>query len=135
MSEKNFSITKNTNEPSVSLFIKKNRRPICRMKNKILGEDYSLGVVFISDTESKKLNRTYRKKDKPTDILSFPLSETEGEIFLTQNQIIKESVKFSRPIENFTLFLLIHGLCHLKGLTHGSKMESEERKYRDLFGV
>ncbi len=106
-----------------------------RIKNAVLGKNYNLSVAFIGEKRSRTLNRTYRHKDKPTDILSFPLSKNEGEIFINPNRAKIEARKFGRSYKNFLLFLLIHGFCHLKGMTHGSRMESIERKFRNKFKV
>lgn len=106
-----------------------------QIKNAVLGKNYALSLVFIGERRSKTLNKTYRGKNKATDILSFPLSKYEGEIFINQNRTKIEAKKFSRPYENFLLFLFIHGLCHLKGMAHSSRMENEERKYRKMFQV
>ncbi|MBI2474529.1 MAG: rRNA maturation RNase YbeY [Candidatus Taylorbacteria bacterium] len=105
------------------------------MKKKIMPRNYELSLVFIGEKRSRTLNRTYRGKDKPTDILSFPLGPYEGEMFLNPRRSKIEAKKFGRSMENFLSFLFIHGLCHLKGMTHGSRMESEERKYRKMFNV
>ena len=98
------------------------------IKNKILGKDYDLSWAFISPTKIQKLNKIYRNINKPTDILSFPLSKTEGEIYLCKSEARKEAGNFDREYENFLLFLFIHGCVHLKGYDHGSTMENEERK-------
>ena len=111
------------------------RLPFSAMKEAVLGKKYRLSVVVITLAKMRSLNRTYRKKDAPTDILSFPLSKTEGEIFLNLTEAGKESKKFGRPFENFIAFLFIHGLVHLKGFAHGSRMEVLERKFRNKFNV
>ena len=105
------------------------------IKNKILGKTYDLNLNFISSGESKKLNLKYRKVNKSTDILSFPLSDKEGEIYIDLATSKKEMKKFDRKFENFIGFLFIHGLVHLKGYDHGDKMEKEEIKYRKLFNI
>ena len=106
-----------------------------KIKDSVLGKKYNLSLVFTDKTKIKLLNNIYKNKNKPTDILSFPLSKKEGEIFICPTETKKEAKKFGRDFENFTLFLFIHGLCHLKGMTHGSKMEQEEKKIRLKFKV
>jgi len=101
----------------------------------VLGKRYDLSVAFVSVREMRRLNRLYLGKDRATDILSFPLSPTSGEILFCMSEVKKEAKRFKRTPENFLLFLLIHGLCHLKGYTHGSTMESAEAKLRKKFGV
>src|SRR4051812_46018403 len=94
-----------------------------KIKDKILGKKYELSLVFISSAHSKKLNKQYRKKNKPADILSFAISKEAGEIFISP-----------AGKKNFH-FLFIHGLCHLKGMRHGSRMELVEQKYRKFFNI
>lgn len=133
-SKKTLSVTKTIRRNPI-LFSKKVKHLCFRVKNAILGKNYTLSIVFVGEKRSQTLNREYRGKDKPTDILSFPLSKNEGEIFIDPKRTKIEARKFGRSPENFLLFLLIHGFCHLKGMTHSSKMESIERKFRNRFKV
>lgn len=109
--------------------------PFVDIKNEVLGKDYDLSLVFIGDKLSRRLNREYRKKDKPTDILSFPLSKNDGEIFINLRLAKKEASHFGRTYSNFLAFLFIHGLVHLKGFEHSSKMERQETKIRNKFNI
>lgn len=106
-----------------------------RIKDAILGKNYSLSVAYVEEAEIAKLNLIYREKNKPTDILSFPLSENEGQIIICPKQVIVQAPDFNRQPDNFTLFLFIHGCVHLKGYDHGSKMESMESQFRKQFGI
>lgn len=109
--------------------------PFFDIKNEVLGKSYELSLVFGGSALSKKLNKTYRGKDKPTNILSFPLSENSGEIFIDVKKARSEADDFGT---NFTIHvgrLFIHGLFHLKGLDHGSTMDKEEEKIRAIFGI
>lgn len=111
------------------------RVPFALIKNKALGKNYSLSLVFIGESISKKLNSSYRGKNKPTNILSFPLDKKSGEIFITPSVVKKQLKDFDRKYENMVSFLFIHGLMHLKGYEHGSTMERAEEKLRRKFGV
>ena len=103
--------------------------PFALIKNDILGKGYTLSIVFISTGKSKSLNNTYRKKNNPTNILSFPLSKNEGEILLCPTVIKTETKKFGRTFRELLGFLVIHGMLHLKGMEHSSTMEAAEEKY------
>lgn len=103
------------------------------LKNKILKNKYDLSLVFIGEKTSKKLNNEYRQKNKPTNILSFPLSKDSGEIFLCIKVIKKEASKFNKTYKEFLIFLIVHGMLHLKGYEHGEQMEKEEKKYFSLY--
>jgi probable rRNA maturation factor len=105
------------------------------MKNAALGKKYSLTVAIVSTGYIKKLNRSYRGIDKPTDILSFPLSKSEGEMYINLAETRREAKKFDRTFENFFAFLFIHGLVHLKGFDHSSTMERIEARLRKKFGI
>lgn len=105
------------------------------MAEKVLGKKYNLSLTIIDVTEIKLLNFRYRSKNKPTDILSFPINKNTGEIFLCLSETKKESVKFNRTFNNFVAFLFIHGLMHLKGFDHSSTMESNEQIFRKEFNI
>ena len=109
--------------------------PFEKIKEKVLGKKYELSLVFIGDKLSQKLNKQYRKINKPTNILTFPLSKNTGEIFINLNLAKKQAFKFERNYTDFVGFLLIHGFMHLKGYSHSAKMESEEKKIRKIFNI
>lgn len=109
--------------------------PFQAIKDAALGKNYSLSLVFCGDKLSRRLNRTTRGKDKPTNILSFPLDKQEGEIFIDLQLCKRQAPSFERNFENFIGFLFIHGLIHLKGMDHGSRMESEEVRLRKQFKI
>ena len=106
-----------------------------KIAEKTLGKKYSLSFSFIRPAEIKKLNLIYRGKNKATDILSFPLSKNEGEIFICKSEARKEAKKFDRKYYNFLLFLFIHGCVHLKGFDHSATMEGIELKIRKQWHV
>jgi ssRNA-specific RNase YbeY (16S rRNA maturation enzyme) len=97
--------------------------PLNRIKDAILGADYNLSLVYSDKKLATELHKKWKKKDGPANILSFSLDKKSGEIFIYP--------KAEFPID----YLFIHGCCHLKGLTHGSKMEKEEKKWRKEFGI
>jgi len=90
-------------------------------------------VVFCGKTLSQKLNRIYRGKNKPTNVLSFPLGKTSGEIVIDLKTARIEAPKFGESFQSFVGYLFIHGLLHLKGLPHGRTMETKEQKIRKMF--
>ncbi len=106
-----------------------------RIKDKVLGKKYDLSLVFIGPKESQKLNYKFREKDKPTNILSFSLSKTSGEIFITPSVAKKQAPLFDKTFDAFVVQLLIHGLFHLKGMEHGGKMERAETQIRKFFRI
>ena len=110
------------------------RIPFKKIKEHILGKRYSLSIVLCGDTLIQKLNTTYRKKNTPTNVLSFPLEKNGGELFLNLAYIKKESDKLRQNMNRHTAYLFIHGLLHLKGYAHSSTMKKEEEKLLRYFG-
>ena len=123
-----FTITNTTKE-------KLPDHPFEKMVEKVLGKKYDLNLTIVDSAEIRRLNANYRNKNAATDILSFPLRENAGEIFLCLSEAKKESVKFNRTFDNFVAFLFIHGLLHLKGFDHSSTMESNEEIFRKEFHI
>ena len=111
------------------------RLPFVKMADVVLGAEYEGSLVIVSSRKSRELNRTYRGKDNSTNILSFPLDKNEGEIFLDLKKARAEAPLFGRSYTNFIGYLFIHGLLHLKGLNHGTKMENAEKKIRAIFKI
>jgi probable rRNA maturation factor len=111
------------------------RLPFAKMAEAVLGREYDCSLVIVSSRKSRELNRTYRKKDNPTNILSFPMGVGVGEIFLDLKKARADATLFDRSYANFIGFLFIHGLFHLKGHDHSAKMENAEKKVRKLFNI
>lgn len=125
--EINFSIADETKG-------KLSRLPFDKMKERILGKKYELTLIAAGDKRLASLNRIYRGKKGTTDILSFPISEHKGEIYINPLEAARQAESFDMNRDQFIGFLFIHGLLHLKGYTHGSTMEREERKFKKVFG-
>lgn len=130
----NFSITNKTKGALPSV-------PFAKIKDAGLGKDYSLSLVFVGERRSRKLNNSYRAKDKSTNVLSFTLDKKTpacagmGEIFITPAVVKRQTKKFGRNFQNLVAFLFIHGLMHLKGYDHGSTMERAEEILRKKFRI
>ena len=107
--------------------------PYLKIKNTLLGADYSLTIVFCSPLESQERNKLYRDKDYPTNILSFPLENNEGEIYISLSVARRDAKNFNLSYQEFLHLLVIHGMLHLKGHAHGSTMEELEQTYCKKF--
>lgn len=103
------------------------RLPFAQMKNAVLGKTYSLELAFVGKAESKDLNFHFRGKKKPANVLSFPLSKKEGQIVICQAEANQQSKEYGFSPRGFVGYLFIHGLLHLEGYRHGSKMEGKEQ--------
>ncbi len=102
-------------------------------------------VLFSDDEELRNLNREWRGKDKPTNVLSFPMLEAEelaeldlegppvllGDIALSFDTCAREAAGKSVPLQHHASHLVIHGLLHLAGLDHETS-EADAQVMEDL---
>ncbi|MEI7720031.1 MAG: rRNA maturation RNase YbeY [bacterium] len=111
------------------------------IKVAVLGKKYDLSVAFLIPAEMQKITKERLSKVEKKDpghisnVLSFPLSKTSGEILLCPKVAEKECASFSMDKRTYLAFLFIHGCFHLKGLKHGATMESEEKRIMKRFGL
>lgn len=101
--------------------------PFKEISHGILGKNYSLSLVLAGDTLARRINREYRKKDYAPNVLSFPLSKNEGEIFLNVRKAEREAKSLGIKARERIAHLFVHGCLHLRGLRHGAEMEKLER--------
>ncbi|MAQ77437.1 rRNA maturation RNase YbeY [Candidatus Campbellbacteria bacterium] len=109
--------------------------PFLELKNALLGKKYELSLVFPTLKESIELHTAWKNKSNPVNILSFPLDDNEGEIFITLSKARSEARKYGRTYHNHLIFLFIHGCLHLKGMVHGDKMEEAEKFWCSKFFI
>ena len=91
-----------------------------KLYKKIFIKNFELSIVFAEPSLMLSLNKKYRNKNKPADVLSFQLEKRRGEIFLN---VEKKNLSY----------LFLHGALHLKGMAHqnireAEKMEALEKK-------
>ena len=101
----------------------------------MLGKRYDLSVAFLSPLKMREVTLRTKKVDKASNVLSFPLSKTSGEILLCRATAKKEAKSYGMDTETFVSYLFIHGLLHLKGWDHSATMENEERRIMKRFGL
>ncbi len=104
------------------------RVPFALLKREILGPKYELSIVVANLSHMKKISHQYKGNASHTNVLSFPLSKNSGEIFICPSEIKKEAPRFGHDFQKHLIFIVIHGMLHLAGYTHGSKMESAEKR-------
>lgn len=96
-----------------------------------------VSVVFADDAYIHELNRDYRGKDTPTDVLSFALNEGDepdiiggpeetllGDIIISLDTAARQAEDFGHSLERELAYLTVHGMLHLLGFDH----EAEEEK-------
>ena len=103
------------------------------IKNAILGKHYELSLVLMADTMARRLSKEFKGNTQHTNILSFPIDERNGEIFLNVRRAAREARSFGHTPKEHITFLFIHGCLHLSGLEHGKEMERQEVKFLKRF--
>ena len=115
----------------------------------------STSVLFTSDTDVHALNAEWRGKDKPTNVLSFPMIERAdlldlapegfpemlGDIALAHETCLREAGEKGISVEDHAAHLIVHGLLHLAGYDHeisdqdAEAMEALETKALAVLGL
>lgn len=117
-------------------FIKGARRlPFEQLKKAILAAQYELSLVICGDALSRSINKKYRGKTYAANVLSFPLSPLEGEMFLNLRAAEREAAKYGVSLKRRLALLYVHALFHLKEMEHGDRMEREEQKTLKAFNL
>ena len=102
-------------KPALSRFANSARRAIA-----LKGE---VDILLSTDAELKRLNRTFRGKNKPTDVLSFPApaeiaSEHAGDLAISLETAARQAAAFGHSLTDEIRILILHGLLHLSGMDH-----------------
>ncbi len=90
-----------------------------------------LSLAFIDDAKMQALNKQYRKKDKPTNVLSFPATPIDGfmpllgDIVLAYETIQAEAQAAHISCEDHLTHLVIHGFYHLQGYDHETPQDAK----------
>ena len=87
-----------------------------------------LSVALVSDREMRGLNRRWRGKDRPTDVLSFPLNDSRalGDVVISLQTARRQSREGGWPLAAELRRLLAHGILHCRGYDHGDAREARK---------
>jgi probable rRNA maturation factor len=102
--------------------------------------DLELSLVLTGDAEQRRLNRRYRGRDEPTNVLSFPSGEAAGpargaplllgDVVLACETLAREAAEQRTPFADHLRHLVVHGVLHLLGYDHVE--EGEARRMEAL---
>ena len=102
------------------------------------GRDAEVSIRIVDEAESQALNRDYRGKDRPTNVLSFPMELPEefnmpmlGDLVICAPVVEREAREQHKSLREHWAHMVIHGMLHLQGYDHindeqASEMESLE---------
>ena len=110
------------------------------------GRAVEVSVRLSSDEDVRALNAHWRGKDKPTNVLSFPMSEQYeleqadedgpelmlGDIVLARGVCEREAAEKEIPFERHASHLLVHGTLHLLGYDHGDDRDAADMESREV---
>ena len=96
-------------------------------------EEAQLTIRLVEEAEITELNATYRNKDKPTNVLSFPFEAPPGvdipllgDIIICAAVVEREAAEQAKPLQSHWAHMVIHGILHLLGYDHIEEAEAEE---------
>jgi len=123
------------------VFIKRAMRILLMAMSEDSGIKYELSVSVIGDEEIRNLNREYRKKDLPTDVLSFSMLEGDempsagdkvmlGDIVISYETCAEQAMRVGHSVRDEFLRLATHGLLHIFGYDH-ELSEKEEKRMKE----
>ena len=99
-------------------------------------DDVAVSVIFVDDNEIHIINKEYRNIDRPTDVISFALQDSDdgfimegtkelGDIFISVDTMIRQANEYGHSVDREARFLFTHGLLHLLGYDHIDKEEEK----------
>lgn len=108
-----------------------------------VGERQSeLSMELVGDRRMRRLNRLYRKKDRTTDVLAFPMREALaphvaglttnmlGDVVISVPQARRQAIEAGRQLDDEIVSLLVHGVLHLCGYDHERSEKEAARMHR-----
>lgn len=100
--------------------------------------DGEVSILLADDAKVRELNRSYRRKDQPTNVLSFPSEDkTEsgarfyGDIALAFETVSREALDEGKRPDAHLSHLVVHGVLHLLGFDHGNERDAEAMEARE----
>ena len=107
------------------------------------GLDGSINVMITSSRELRALNRRYRGKDEPTDVLSFPSTSriatgSAGDIAISAAIAAQNARHYGHSASEELKILMLHGILHLAGYDHerdNGRMDRNEQRFRRALGL
>lgn len=103
-------------------------------------EQAVIAIRIVDEQESQLLNGQWRGKQKPTNVLSFPMALPEGlgdgflgDLVVCAPVVMREAVEQEKPLEAHWAHMIIHGVLHLLGYDHEADEDAEQMESREIF--
>lgn len=109
-----------------------------RLNREVRPEPGTVNVVLVDDTTIRGLNRRFLKRNRPTDVLAFPMRDREaggtkgllGEVYVSRDRARNQAKQYGVRYHDEVRRLVLHGILHLLGLKHAEM----ERLYEWILG-
>ena len=100
------------------------RALIRKLADRVSRKKWKVSISFVSRSAMKELNMKYRKKNRPTDVLSFNMDEGNilGDVVICSSVAKENAKEYGTSLKAEIARLVAHGLLHLLGYDHGKKM-------------
>ena len=93
----------------------------------------SIDLSFVGDKKMRELNKKFRQKDQPTDVLSFNYDgKLLGDVIISRETTRRNAARYGVTYADEVKRLVIHGALHVLGYDHGRKMRHAEEIYSKL---
>jgi probable rRNA maturation factor len=103
------------------------------------GSFFQVSIEIVDKATSQQLNKDYRHKDKPTNVLSFPLDLPEyveedliGDLAICRDVLIEEAEQQNKNVDDHWAHLVMHGTLHLLGYDHIEDKEAEKMESLEI---
>ncbi len=116
----------------------------CFREEKILDSNLYISVILTNPDEIQRLNREYRKVNKTTDVLSFPMYEREeisslnkeieepiGDVIISVQKVKEQAEEYNHSFERELAYMLVHGFYHIMGYDHIEENEKKEMREKE----
>ncbi len=140
-----FKINNENGYPINEKLLQKASKALCKIVGQKSKKFYAI-LNFVDKEKIQELNKEYRQKDKPTDVISFRMLENGlqnkinkknypydydrdekkvfiGEVYICYDVAVSQSEEYGHSIDREVCFLAVHGLLHLLGLDHEAEFE------------
>lgn len=114
-------------QKKVKLDLRRIRRVIHKLKKELKCADQEVSLLFVDNEQIREVNRQYLKRDRATNVISFPFREGDyghvnpqllGDIVISAERACQDAAAGDLSFDDEIDFLMIHGLLHLLGYNH-----------------
>ena len=120
----------------------------CFEEEGLLDSKLIMTITFTTPEEIRKINKKYRKIDKATDVLSFPMFEKDeldekiksgdfpyedvlGDVIISIEKVREQAEEYGHSFERELSYMIVHGFYHLMGYDHMNEEEKKEMRKKE----